>query len=84
MIYKAEVKVTLKKAVLDPQGSTVESAVRTLGYSNVTDVRIGKVIELQIEAESLEQARANVEELGRKILSNPIMETFSVTLTEVK
>ena len=82
MLFKAEVKVTLKKGVLDPQGSAVEGAVKSLGYTGVPQVRIGKYIELWVEAENAEQATTLVQELGRKILSNPIMETFTVSVTE--
>jgi phosphoribosylformylglycinamidine synthase subunit PurS len=82
MLFKAEVKVTLKKGVLDPQGSAVEGAVKSLGYTGVPQVRIGKYIELWVEAENAEHATTLVQELGRKILSNPIMETFTVTVTE--
>lgn len=81
MLFKAEVKVSLKKGVLDPQGSAVEGAVKALGYQGVPQVRIGKFIEVWVEAASEEAARATVEELGRKILSNPVMETFTFTLT---
>jgi phosphoribosylformylglycinamidine synthase subunit PurS len=84
VLYKAEVKVSLKKAILDPQGRAVEGAIRTLGYTNVPEVRIGKLIELHVEAESEAAARAQVEELGKKILSNPVMETYSLLLSEVK
>jgi len=77
MLFKAEVKVSLKKGVLDPQGSAVEGAVKALGYGNVPQVRIGKYIELWVEAEGEEQAKATVQELGQKILTNPIMETFT-------
>ncbi len=80
MLFKAEVKVSLKKGVLDPQGSTVESAVKALGYTRVSGVRIGKLIELQVEADSEEQARETVQELGKRILANPVMETFTFTL----
>jgi phosphoribosylformylglycinamidine synthase PurS subunit len=80
MLFKAEVKVALKKGVLDPQGSAVEGAVRALGYGNVPQVRIGKYVELWVEAESEEAARQTVEELGRRILTNPVMETFTFTL----
>lgn len=83
MLFKAEVKVTLKKGVLDPQGSAVEGAVATLGYTGVSQVRIGKVIELQVEAESEQQARATMDELGKKILSNPVMETYTFSLNAV-
>ncbi|HWI53828.1 MAG TPA: phosphoribosylformylglycinamidine synthase subunit PurS [Symbiobacteriaceae bacterium] len=82
MLFKAEVKVTLKKGVLDPQGSAVEGAIKSLGYTGVPQVRIGKHIELWVEAEGAEQATDLVQELGRKILTNPIMETFTVSVAE--
>jgi phosphoribosylformylglycinamidine synthase PurS subunit len=84
MQFKAEVKVSLKKGVLDPQGFTVEGAVGTMGYKGVSKVRIGKLVELFVEAESKEQAEVVVAELGKKILTNPVMETFTFQLEEVK
>lgn len=81
MLFKAEVKVALKEGVLDPQGRTVEEAVKTLGYEGVSQVRIGKCIELTVEAASQEQAAALVAELGRRVLSNPVLETFTYSLT---
>lgn len=81
MLFKAEVKVTLKKGVLDPQGSAVEGAIKALGYSGVPQVRIGKYIELWVEAETEEQAGALVKELGKQILTNPVLETFTVALS---
>jgi len=81
MLYRAEVKVVLKPGVLDPQGRTVENAVKTLGYEGVSQVRIGKCIALTVEAASQEQAAALVEELGRRVLSNPVLETFTYSLT---
>jgi phosphoribosylformylglycinamidine synthase PurS subunit len=80
MLFKAEVKVSLKQGVLDPQGSAVEGAVRALGYHNVPQVRIGKLIELWVEAESQEAAEAEVAELGKRILANPVMESFTFTV----
>lgn len=80
MLFKAEVKVALKKGVLDPQGSAVEGAVKALGYTNIPQVRIGKYIEVWVEAESQEAAEAEVSELGKRILTNPIMETFTFTV----
>jgi phosphoribosylformylglycinamidine synthase len=82
MLFKAEIKVTLKKGVLDPQGSAVEGAIKSLGYTGVPQVRIGKYIELWVEAGNAGQAATLVEELGRKILTNPIMETFTVSVHE--
>jgi len=82
MLYKAEVKVSLKKGVLDPQGSAVEGAVKSMGYTNIPQVRIGKFIEVWVEADSQEAAEAEVQELGKKILTNPIMETFTFTVAQ--
>ena len=82
MLFKAEVKVSLKKGVLDPQGSAVESAVKAMGYTGVPLVRIGKYIELWVEAAGEAEARSLVDELGRKILTNPVLETYTFTLTE--
>lgn len=81
MLFKAEVKVSLKQGVLDPQGSAVEGAVKALGYSGVPQVRIGKFIEVWVESSSEAEARKTIDELGRKILSNPIMETYTFTLS---
>jgi phosphoribosylformylglycinamidine synthase PurS subunit len=80
MLFKADMKVTLKRGVLDPQGSAVGGAVKALGYGNVSQVRIGKLIELWVEAGSEEAARETVQELGRRILANPVMETFTFTI----
>lgn len=80
MLFKAEVKVSLKKGVLDPQGSAVEGAVKSLGYTGVPQVRIGKYVEVWVEAETEEKAGELVQELGKKILTNPIMETFTYTV----
>jgi phosphoribosylformylglycinamidine synthase PurS subunit len=80
MMYKAEVKVSLKAGVLDPQGVAVANAVKTLGYEGIPQVRIGKLVEVWVEAASEEEARAKVQEIGAKILANPVMETFTFTL----
>lgn len=81
MLFKAEVKVSLKKGVLDPQGSAVEGAIKSLGYTGVPQVRIGKYIEVWVEAESEEKAGETVQELGKKILTNPVLETFTFTIS---
>lgn len=80
MRFRAEVKVTLKKGVLDPQGAAVQGALRTLGYERVGDVRVGKLVELWLEADSAEGARAEVEQVARRVLANPVLESFSISL----
>lgn len=80
MLYKAEVKVALKSGVLDPQGVAVAGAVKTLGFTGVPQVRIGKLVEVWVEAETEDEASAKVQEIGAKILANPVMETFTFTI----
>jgi len=74
---KARVYVTLKKSVFDPQGKTIQDALRSMGYSDVEDVRQGKYFELAL-AGSLDAARARIEEIARRVLSNPVIESFRV------
>lgn len=79
--YNAKVYVTLKPSILDPQGRTVERALSHLGQSNVSGVRVGKYIELQLTGE-----RAEVEEqlrgMVQNVLSNPVMEDARWELSE--
>lgn len=82
MQWKAKVEVTLKKAVLDPQGAAVEKSLRALGYDGVSEVRVGKYIELNLEANDREEAAARVEDMSRRLLSNPVIEDFSYELQE--
>lgn len=82
MRYRAEVKVTLKQGVLDPQGAAVQGALQTLGYHHIGDVRVGKLVELWLEADSAEAARAEVEAVARRVLANPVLESFTVSAVE--
>jgi phosphoribosylformylglycinamidine synthase len=75
---KAKVYVTLKPSILDPQGKTVTQALHTLGYGGITDVRQGKFFELDIEADSPDEARATVSEVAEQVLANPVIEIFRV------
>ncbi len=68
--------------VLDPQGVAVENSLIALGYKNVHKVRVGKYIELILTAENREDAAIQVEEMARRLLSNPVIEDFSCTLQE--
>lgn len=81
-MFKAEVKVMLRSAILDVQGKTVENSLHSLGYANVGHVRIGKHITLEIEAESLQDAERIAREVSQQVLSNPIMEDFEVLVHE--
>ena len=77
---KARVQVTLKPAVLDPQGKAIEHALQALGFSGVGDVRQGKLIELTLEEADSERARAHVEAMCEKLLANTVIETYSIEL----
>lgn len=82
MKWLAKVEVTLKKAVLDPQGVAVENSLLTMGYENVKRVRVGKYLELVLEAVNRDEASAQVEEMSRRLLSNPVIEDFSYSIQE--
>ncbi len=81
--YRAEIKVMPLKALLDPQGKTITASMKNLGLSEIHNVRVGKHIHLEIEAESLEQARKKVETACKKLLANPIMEYYDFQVYEL-
>ncbi len=77
-----KVEVRLKPVVLDPQGKSVLSALANLGFQEVNDARVGKLIELRIKDGSAESVRSRVDEMCRKLLSNPVIEDFVVNIEE--
>ncbi|HVL64065.1 MAG TPA: phosphoribosylformylglycinamidine synthase subunit PurS [Actinomycetota bacterium] len=82
MSFRAEVKVTLKPGIADPQGQTIERALPALGYDVARDVRVGKLIELTVEASSAEEARERVEEMCERLLANPVIESYDVVVRD--
>ena len=78
MKFRFEVLVSLKEGLLDPQGKTVQDALPTLGWPNVTGVRIGKHIEVSVDAEDEAAARKQVGEMAERFLSNPVIENFRI------
>ena len=78
MRFTFEVLVTLKPGLADPQGKAVEASLPALGFSNATDVHVGRHVRLDIEATGHDEARAQVEEIARRLLSNPVIEDFRV------
>ena len=80
MTYTAQVKVMPHKELLDPQGKAVLGGLANLGLSGINDVRIGKNITLQVEAGSSDEARTIAEDAAKKLLANPVMEMFEVTV----
>ena len=80
MTYTAQVKVMPHKELLDPQGKAVLGGLSKLGINGINDVRIGKNITLQVEANSSDEAKAIAEDAAKKLLANPVMEMFEVTV----
>lgn len=81
-MFKAEIKITLRKSILDPQGKTVEHSILSLGYNNIRNTRIGKYIELTIDAKDEQEAKKFTDEICKKLLANPVMEDYSFELKE--
>jgi phosphoribosylformylglycinamidine synthase len=76
---KATVLVRPKPGILDPQGQAVESSLRHLGFT-VSEVRVGRVVDLEVEADDAADARAQVERMCEQLLANPLIESFEVEI----
>ena len=80
MTYTVQIKIMPLKELLDPQGKAVMGGLSNLGLGGVDDVRVGKNITLQINADSPDKAKQIAEEASKKLLANPVMEYFEVTV----
>ena len=79
---KAKIHITLKPGVLDPQGKAIEGALKGLGFDGLSNVRQGKEIEITLAETDEAAARAKVEEMCKKLLANPVVESYHFTLDE--
>jgi len=79
--YQAQVAITLKPGISDPQGLTIERALPALGYEGVEGVRVGKRVDLTLEADSEEDAHRTVTEMCERLLANTVIESYEVTIT---
>ncbi len=75
---KVRVFVRLKPGILDVQGAAVQRALAGLGFGDVRGLRVGKLIEVDVDAAGAEQARARVDEMCRRLLANPVLEDYTV------
>jgi phosphoribosylformylglycinamidine synthase len=75
-MYLSKIRITVRKSILDPQGKAVEHAVTSLGVKGISDVRMGKYVELKIDGNSEAEARQATEEVCKKLLANPVMEDY--------
>ncbi len=82
-MYLARVVVTLRPSLLDPQGKAIHHALGSLGLGAIEDVRMGKFLELRIQAPTEDETRRFVDEACRKLLANPVMEDYSFTIEKL-
>ena len=82
--FNSTVLVRLRPSILDPEGKAIYHALQSLSFHQVTGVRVGKEIELAVDADDEAGARLIVDEICRKLLANPVMEDYSFTLTAAK
>jgi phosphoribosylformylglycinamidine synthase len=83
MRFEARVDVTHLPGIADPQGATVERALPALGYTNVSDVHIGKSIRLVVDAPDAASAHDQVAGMCARLLANPVIEAYSIEITEL-
>jgi phosphoribosylformylglycinamidine synthase PurS subunit len=77
---KANVYVSLKKSVLDPQGKTIHGALRKMGYKGISDIRQGKYFEITLDGLDEDAAKKEIERMAREVLTNPVIEDFHYSL----
>jgi phosphoribosylformylglycinamidine synthase len=79
---KVTVEITRRPEIADPQGTTIQRALQDLGHNEVMTVRVDRVIHLEVDGDDAEGVRARVEEMCRQVLANPVLEDFTVEVTE--
>jgi phosphoribosylformylglycinamidine synthase subunit PurS len=79
---KARVYVFLKDSVFDPQGNTIADSLKRIGFSKVVGVRVGKVIDVELEPASRDDARRDLQKMCEKLLANPVIESFKFEFPE--
>ncbi|OGU40129.1 MAG: phosphoribosylformylglycinamidine synthase, purS protein [Ignavibacteria bacterium GWB2_35_12] len=82
--YQASIQITLKKGILDVQGKAVENALHAIEFPMLSNLRIGKYVEMIVEADDKEKATASVIDACNKLVANPIIEDFKINLTEIE
>ncbi len=82
-MFEVKISIMLKKTVADPQGLTVKHALDSLGYKDVDNVRIGKLITMSLKTDKKDAAEKQLDEMCKKLLANPIIEDYSFDIKEV-
>jgi phosphoribosylformylglycinamidine synthase len=81
-MLKAQINITLKRTVADPQGLTIKHALESLGYKGLTDVRIGKSVLIKLNYKDKKRARQEIDQMCKRLLANPIIEDYHFKLKE--
>ena len=81
-MLKAEIYITLKRTVADPQGLTVKHALESLGHDKIEDVRLGKLMVIKLALDDKKKAKMQVEDMCKKLLANPIIEDYRFKIEE--
>ena len=84
MRFHALVEVRLRPGIADPQGATIERALPALGFEGIEGVRVGKAIRLDVDAADEAAARAEIDELCRRLLANPVIEEADISISPVR
>lgn len=82
-MYKAKINITLRKSILDPKGKAAHHALQNLGLTDVSSVRIGKFIEMDIQADSDKEAYEQADTACTKLLANEVMEDYQINIEKV-
>ncbi|HSK19001.1 MAG TPA: phosphoribosylformylglycinamidine synthase subunit PurS [Longimicrobiales bacterium] len=80
--YTAEVRITPRAGLLDPEGKAVQNALHSLEFEGVEDVRVGRLVRLRLRADSDDGARQSADEMCRRLLANPVTEDYEIVLVK--
>lgn len=78
--YCVEVRITPRQGILDPEGETIARALDNLGYHGIVSVRAGRLVRLEVESESADDARRSVEKMCEELIANPVIEQYEVLI----
>jgi len=81
-MLKAEINITLKRTVADPQGLTIKHALESLGYKDLANVRIGKLVVIKLNSKDKKRAEREINEMCKELLANPIIEDYHFKIKE--
>jgi phosphoribosylformylglycinamidine synthase len=82
-MLKAKIEIRLKKGVVDPEGKNIAKALNLLHFKEVKEVKVAKIIEIFLEENDIEKARERVEEMCKKLLANPVINEYSISIEHV-